>query len=164
MTTLFIGRFQGFHNGHYKQIIEAVKATGNVVLCIGEASSLSDKNPFELRKVIDSILLSFSDNIEILEKVTIISVLDTSNEKWYKIISNVVSYYNVSHIAGKKKDVETQTYIDKIIEQNNLIYLDFDIKTNISATEIREKLKENDLDFLKAKLPLGSFKVLTQQL
>ena len=50
-TSIFIGRFQPFHEGHFNLFLNAFKKNGQVAILIMDSKGINKKNPFSFSKV-----------------------------------------------------------------------------------------------------------------
>lgn len=54
-STLMIGRYQPFHDGHFALFLEAIKRSGQVVIAVRDTGGTDEKNPFDFQFVKDQI-------------------------------------------------------------------------------------------------------------
>lgn len=54
-STLMVGRYQPFHDGHFALFKEALKRTGQVVIAVRDTGGTDEKNPFNFEFVKDQI-------------------------------------------------------------------------------------------------------------
>lgn len=50
-TTLMLGRYQPFHDGHLELFKEALKKTGQVLIAVRDTHGTDEKNPFDFNYV-----------------------------------------------------------------------------------------------------------------
>ena len=107
--SVFIGRFQPFHNGHKIIIDEALKQSKKVIVLIGSANSPSTiRNPFSYEDRKKFILSSYDQNDK--ERIIIVPLNDIvyNDAKWIKNVQDCVYKHtgNSKSIAlvGHKKD------------------------------------------------------------
>ena len=50
-TSLLIGRFQPFHEGHYQLFLNGLKKTGQVAILVMDSYNMNKKNPFKFKDV-----------------------------------------------------------------------------------------------------------------
>jgi phosphopantetheine adenylyltransferase len=158
---LIVGRFQGFHNGHFQQLQQALNKTlNNVVVAIG-VGIVDDLNPFDFNFRVNCIKNSFSsDDADKFLFIPLYDDLDTNS--WLQSVSKLIDLFDISHLAGSKKDLSTTTYLNQILELNpKVTFCDFTSDLNISGTLVRELLNANEYIKLSKIVPQGCFKLLT---
>lgn len=88
--TVFIGRFQPFHNGHKQVIKEALKASKQVIILIGSSEQpRSTKNPFTYSERMEMIKNCFHANTNIHYRP--IKDYPYSNQEWIEEVQNTVN-------------------------------------------------------------------------
>jgi len=83
----YIGRFQPFHNGHYRALKWILEREGSVVVCIGSAQhSHKPDNPFTFAERYEMIWLQLrSDGL--LDRVAIVGVPDSDmHSTWVSLV------------------------------------------------------------------------------
>lgn len=68
-TALFIGRYQPFHDGHKKLIVEGLSRVGQVCIAVRDTAGIDDKNPlpFEaVRSRIEHALRQYEGRFEVI--------------------------------------------------------------------------------------------------
>ena len=75
-TAFMLGRYQPFHDGHKKLIIEGINRTGQVCIAIRDTQGTDEKNPFNLDEVEANIRKGLADYEG---KFTIIRVPNITN-------------------------------------------------------------------------------------
>lgn len=86
---LYIGRFQPFHNGHYRAIKDILKMEDEVIVCVAASQlSYTISNPFSSGERIEMILRSIK---ELRDKVIILTSPNTeSNSFW---VENIIDTF-----------------------------------------------------------------------
>ena len=153
---LVLGRFNHLHNGHIQIIDMARNLCKKTIILIGSAQESGTlRNPFKLetrKKIISKIYDS--------EDVIISSLADMTNEddicfEWGKyILDNVEKMYGRKPdlmIYGKDEsrkgwfsDVDSQNFSELIVSRE---------KIDISATELRQYLVDNNKEAWKKYVP-----------
>ncbi|RLF55842.1 MAG: nicotinamide-nucleotide adenylyltransferase, partial [Thermoplasmata archaeon] len=135
-TSLFLGRFQPFHNGHLSVVKYASKKYKKVIIAICSAQiHHTEKNPFTVWERHDMISLSLSE--EKLNNIEIVAVPDLKNpQAWSKFIKVVCTDFDT---------ILTNNDNTKELMQSVGVEIDTPPKTNnnLSATLIRKLLKES---------------------
>ena len=54
-TSLLIGRFQPFHEGHYQLFLNGLKKTGQVMILVMDSYNINKKNPYRFKEVKNKI-------------------------------------------------------------------------------------------------------------
>lgn len=173
--TVFIGRFQPFHNGHYYVVKQALELSDNLIIVLGshrKAPSLANPFSSEQRTKIIRSTLTPEEN----ERVIITCVEDHAyiHSKWIAEVQKAVSSAIFSHgfiagptkisLIGHKKD--TSSFYLKMfpnwesidVESHTSVARHFSVPTLAvtSATDIREFIYENyghiDEDVLSREL------------
>lgn len=90
--SMFIGRWQPWHNGHRWLIDQRLKEGKNVLICVREVSK-DDKNPYNPNDVKANVENELKDLID-LEKVKVIIIPDIESVNYgrgvgYEIIEHV---------------------------------------------------------------------------
>ena len=75
-TAFMLGRYQPFHDGHKKLIVEGIKRTGQVCIAIRDTQGTDSKNPFSFEEVEANIRKGM---LEYEGKYTIIRVPNITN-------------------------------------------------------------------------------------
>lgn len=94
-TALFVGRFQPFHKGHYRTLLELIKKHAQVVLGIGSSQALPTlQNPFTAREREELIRISLPEKA--LEKVRFVHIPDINDDNlWVAHVQNLVGPFDV---------------------------------------------------------------------
>lgn len=142
--SVFIGRFQPFHNGHLSTVKKALSQSKNVIILIGSATGArSPKNPFTADERRRMIMAAMKDE-GLEERVTCLNLRDFSlaDNAWIaevqQLVSSVTDPGSKICLSGVDKD-ESSWYL-KILKRwpKNL----FKISVDISATDVRKVLFE----------------------
>ncbi|MBN8828116.1 MAG: adenylyltransferase/cytidyltransferase family protein [Sphingobacteriia bacterium] len=152
--TVFIGRFQPFHDGHLKVVESALQVSEKIIILCGSANKpRSFKNP-----------LTFSERKELISKVLednynnryFIEALDDyeSDDDWRNSVLN-----SVKKIAGKGKtrvalighQKDASSYYLSLFPEWR--YLEVENYQGINATDIRKLISQNKIDEVKHFLP-----------
>ncbi len=145
--SVFIGRFQPFHNSHKKVIIETLKEVDRVIVIIGSVrTTITVKNPWTFEERKKMIQRSFEP--EIRKKLIIIGCRDYTYamQNWISGVQAEVGklgipYEDMVQITGCYKD-DTSFYLKCFPQWNPVIkHPNYD---NINGTDIRAKLFEAD--------------------
>jgi nicotinamide-nucleotide adenylyltransferase len=137
MNTLFIGRFQPFHNGHLHDIKNALKFSDKIIIAIGSSQEKETKeNPFsyeERKEMIEKV--SRKENLK--GDISIIAVPDINDDdKW---VEHVVS------IVGKIDIVYTGNgWVKRLFSEEGFKVEDVHMFEDINATEIRKRIDRNE--------------------
>ena len=68
-TTLMLGRYQPFHDGHLALFLEALKKTGQVLIAVRDTANIDNKNPFDfdmVKKFIDQKLADYQGQYQVI--------------------------------------------------------------------------------------------------
>lgn len=138
-TSLFIGRFQPFHNGHLRVLETMCKTFDKVIIGIGSSNvDKTEKNPYDLKtrkKMINKSLKPFHfTNYEIIE---IPDINDPPN--WVNHVLSIISEFSVV--------ITNNNFTRKLFEEKGYFVMGtigYDEETRLSASQIRKKMKEND--------------------
>jgi len=106
-TTVYIGRFQPFHEGHKKIFLKALKKNGQVAILVMDSYGINKKNPFKFSFVKKKILACLKDykNKYTIIKIPVTSHLVYGRKVGYKIqkISLPTKIENISATKIRKK-------------------------------------------------------------
>ena len=86
-TSIYIGRFQPFHDGHKTLFLKTLKKNGQVAILIMDSYKINDKNPFKfskVKKLIDQKLKHYK-NKYIIIKIPVVSDVVYGRKVGYKI-------------------------------------------------------------------------------
>lgn len=169
---IFLSRMQPIHNAHLWLIENALKENDKVLIMIGSANKKgTDRNPLDItirRKIVEEALIEkFGKNYE--EKIKIMELPDWSTEKnttdteWGRLVYyNVVSNMDVkkfSYYCSEEPKLIKGWFDEYLKERINFRFFSRDNQFNgLSATKIREALKEDNIDYIKEYCPKCIYK------
>lgn len=89
-SALYIGRFQPFHNGHYKVVKQLLEKHEKLILVIGSSESpISEKNPFSAAE--RAMMVRRSVEEEDLARITIVPVPDINDHsRWVGHVRSLI--------------------------------------------------------------------------
>ena len=92
-TSIYIGRFQPFHNGHKTLFLNALKKNNQVAILVMDSFNVNKKNPFTFREVKKRITQALSEYRRkfIIIKIPVVSEVIYGRKVGYKIRKIVVS-------------------------------------------------------------------------
>ena len=158
---VYIGRFQPFHNGHYRTIQEAFRLAHRViVLCGSDQSPRTLRNPFDTKERVDMIKQSFPHYEQ--ERLIIKGLPDfTYNENaWVEAVQREVRGFAAIYpsknigLIGFNKD--QSSYYLKLFPQWEVVDQQHD---TLDATPIREGYLDHGM-IDTSKLPLSTVAVM----
>jgi len=139
MKALFIGRFQPFHNGHFKIIKKASKKYDEVIIGIGSSQyGHTNKNPFtsnERKLMIEKSLIKIG-----VKNYKIMLIPDIHNPpKWVDHVLSIISDFDV---VITNNNFTKQLFSEKgfVIKETPLYN-----KDKYSGKVIRYKIKNNEM-------------------
>jgi len=164
---VYLGRFQPLHNGHFKNILTALKNEDYLIVFISRAEVEEYKNthnPYSYNTRKEFIEESIKEiNSGFLSKISILpfypakedllttdtnpsfesKIIDELNEVFdYKINKgNIHTKFNLS-VYGAKKDQDTSDYLDDIVSKSIVKNSKF-VESTMNATDIRILMDEN---------------------
>ncbi len=149
MTGLFIGRFQPFHHGH-KSVLEAMMTDGVQRIIIGIGSSQysgQPNNPWtaEQRRAVIEVSIQ-----ELLERIAIeiIDIPDIHDDAgWVSHVDGLVGGYDVIYSGNQ--------WVKDLMEAAGHTVKPIEMKVQVSATMIRDALKNGDDAFWQAHIHPG---------
>ncbi len=158
--TVFIGRFQPFHTGHLKVVLEGLKQADKLILLIGSAwQPRNTRNPWthQEREEMIRACLSDADNARLL----CLPLMDVpyNDEIWVRNVQSTVNGLVTAHHAtphrpakitliGHKKD-QTGFYLNLFPQWHSI---SIENHRDISATPLREDFFINDSKEVVEKL------------
>lgn len=141
----YIGRFQPFHNGHLKMVLEALKQVNHLIIFIGSSSTERIlKNPFIASERQEMIHGCLSDDDK--KRVSYAFVADHPDDNvWYETIrENISKVVHASHIPCEDKQIaligyekDASSYYLKNFEQYSNLMTKESYFENLSSTPIR---------------------------
>jgi bifunctional NMN adenylyltransferase/nudix hydrolase len=163
-----LGRFEPFHNGHKKNILEGLELAEKVIIILGSANKpRTIENPFTVAERQEFIRQSIPEKYR--NRILFNSVEDTiyTNLEWVQrvqmAVQAVVMDYFPGHYAdakiaiiGHHKDKSTSDYLDQFKNWDAVEAGPY-IKENggipVSATKIRELMFTNYLGYVQSNVP-----------
>ena len=151
---LITGRFQVLHKGHADMISKALSICERVILFIGSSQeSRTKSNPLTFEERKELITEVFEPQVE-KGRLIILPLPDAGlgdNEKWGDyVLSNIPAEYGTPDIAISGRESRRATWFDN----HNIAEL-FTAKTvDVSATEMRKRLIDDDVQFWQEYTPL----------
>lgn len=76
-TALFLGRYQPFHDGHKKLIVEGLNRVGQVIIAVRDTQGTDEKNPFDFQYVksrIETAMAEYRGRFEIIQVPNITNI------------------------------------------------------------------------------------------
>lgn len=150
---LIVGRFQVLHLGHADMINKALAICDRVFIMIGSSQeSRTAKNPltFEERKEMISAVFEYEVKSE---RIVILPLPDAglgNNEKWGDyVFASIPGGYPKPDITISGRESRRSTWFDN----QNIAELFIEKTVNISASEMRKFLKNDDETAWKAYSP-----------
>lgn len=94
-TALFIGRFQPFHNGHYRSVKKLIKKHDKVCIAIGSSDKYNTiENPFTFSERKRMIKSCFKKQ----RKIRVIAVPDIhDDERWVSHVISLVPEFSIAY-------------------------------------------------------------------
>lgn len=131
MITLFIGRFQPFHNGHLYDIRNALKFSDKVIIGIGSSQEKNtSENPLsyeERKRMIEDALSSAG-----VTKFKIISIPDINDDsKWVEHVKSIAHKFDIVYTGNP--------YVKKLFLEKGFRVKDVEFLPGINATDIRKR-------------------------
>lgn len=86
-TSIYIGRFQPIHDGHFEIIKKAIKKNGQLAILVMDSYKINKKNPFtfnQVKKRIQKKLISYEGKYQVL-KIPVVSEFIYGRTVGYKI-------------------------------------------------------------------------------
>lgn len=86
-TSVYIGRFQPFHNGHKQIFLKALKRSGQVAILVMYSEGVGNKNPYKFNYVKNKIIenLKKYKNNFIIIKIPVVNEVVYGRKVGYKI-------------------------------------------------------------------------------
>ena len=132
MITLYVGRFQPFHNGHFHDVKKALSFSGSLIIAIGS----SQENNTKLNQ------FSFAERKEMIERAIgkrarIIAIPDVNNDEiWLSNLKSMAGHFDALYTGNER--------VKRIFESNGLTVKDVEILEGISSTKIRNKMHNGE--------------------
>ncbi len=150
-VSLFIGRFQPFHNGHLYSLKKAFELAEKVIVGIGSSQeSGTENNPFnyELRKkMIESL------SVESGKDVKIVPVPDMfDDKKWGDLIQEILRNEGLS--PAEVVAVGNNDWTNRILREIRVEVFETGLykRDELEGIKIRELIKINDVQW-KMRVP-----------
>ena len=180
---LFIGRLNPPHIGHISIINKALKENDEVLILLWTPLEKNKKDPldFNIRKKLLEIIFVKDDNLKIIElldnKSDLIWIKNISKiiDENYKIKESIKSQNNINfywgdfkndsaYIAFEEYNNELTKYnINYIESSRNNSFIEYEWKKyNISATNLREALKNKDYKLAKTFCDIKIFDLIKE--
>lgn len=102
-TSILIGRFQPFHEGHFKLFLNGLKKSGQVSILVMDSYKVGKKNPLKfvkVKKIIKQKLKKYSGRYNII-KIPLTKEIIYGRKVGYKI-RNVKLSKKIQMISGTK--------------------------------------------------------------
>lgn len=133
MITLFIGRFQPFHNGHLYALEQINKEADKIIIGIGSSQYQNTKeNPFSAEQRIEMIRSTLKDNYN----YEIHLIPDIHNDpKWVEHVCQIVPNFDVVYTGNP--------HTKMLFEKAGFKVKGIEILPGVSGTIIRDKMVTN---------------------
>lgn len=153
-TGVYLGRFSPFHKGHQETLRRVIERHGinHVLVLIGSTNTRNSRTPytFEQRK---TMIQNLFPDVRIMPlpdgKANLMYFDGSTNEMWLDNVEKIQNDLKESFVfyGGKKEDLEilAERFPTEIIMDRN-------IDPNLSSTNIRKAMDENDLTVLEKYL------------
>ena len=135
-ASIFIGRFQPFHNGHLFAVKEIINNNNLITIAIG-SSQLSHqiRNPFTFEERMKMIQKTLENEKIPNSKFSIIPLPDSnSHSEWINQLNSLFPDYDVL-FSNDPLTIELTKNLGKISKQINLLS-----RWKYSATEVRDRI------------------------
>ena len=131
-TSIFIGRFQPFHEGHKRIFLKTLRSSGQVAILVMDSHKVGIKNPLKFKDVKKKINLRLKlyKKKYIIIKIPVVNELIYGRKVGYKI--KKIRNRNTENISATK----IRTKAKKKFGKNYVKYLE---KANISDLIFLEK-------------------------
>lgn len=132
MISLFVGRFQPFHNGHLHDIRKALEFSDKVIIGVGSSQEKYTKtNPFsyeERKEMIEKTLYN-----EGIEDFTITGISDINDDKrWVEHVISIVGKVDIIYTGNPK--------VKKLFSEKGYDVRMVSFLEGVTATEIRKRM------------------------
>lgn len=152
-TGMIVGRFQGFHNEHYRMIKTALSMCEKVVVFIGSAQEYgTERNPFHvsIRKKMIEDCFKFEVNMGqlIVKPLEDLTNENDISEEWGNYVLENFKKYTGKKIPscmfyGKTENGEIDGWFDKRKVANSAEFVFSRNHNKLSATKIRQYIIED---------------------
>lgn len=150
--TVFIGRFQPFHAGHYEVVKEALEVSNKLIMFLGSADSPREsRNPYSyeeriqiikvavLPREFDRIIFKPANDYPYNDARWVAQIVDGVDEEWNKISWHSSPKKEGIALIGHRKD-HTSYYLDMFPQWGSIGVKHF---AGLNATDIRQWLYDN---------------------
>lgn len=155
-VSVFIGRFQPFHAGHYAIVQSALEQTDYLIMVLGSnKKSINTRDPLTTHQRIDIIKSSL--NREQLERIRFVKVEDYEYnlDKWIAGVNTAVANANLPwhsgptsyYLAGMMKD-HSSFYLNLFPNYKSIICKVDEYDNTLSSTFIRKLWYEGERELL----------------
>ena len=160
---VILARFQPIHNGHIHLIKQACKENEEVLILIGSANKVNSRNPIPVELREQYVIESLKE--QGLEKQCIIKTLDDLGEEtdngyeWgfylYANIAKYTGHHNFTMYYSDGFEIVTTWFPGYILRNHISLSLlsRGSIESGVSATTVREYIKNSDYPGLKLSVP-----------
>lgn len=133
-TALFVGRFQPFHKGHMRAVLDILKECDKVIVCVGSAQeSRTEQNPLSYDQRTEMIKYALGDAEVPLRKYKIIALTDVNNDLlWIGHVESHCPKFDVVYTGN--------SHVKKLFARSGYKVKDVDIFRNVSSSMIRRKM------------------------
>lgn len=137
-TALFIGRFQPLHNGHLQIIKEILKQHDHIIIGVGSSQEKDTKlNPLSAQTRVKLIKEALKTEGIIRKQYSIILLPDIHDQKnWAAYVNGLVPEFDTLYTGSD--------FTKKCYNNAGKKIIDIPRIKNISATDIRERIINND--------------------
>lgn len=166
---VYIGRFQPFHNGHQKIVLEASKIAKNVLILIGSSrTSLTSKNPWSTDQRLEMIENSDLGNQEVI--IDFIPDYTYNDTLWIQEVGQAVEGLIESRsinpkkiaIIGHSKD-HSSFYLNYFPQWKFINFPAYpEHGETIDATKIRNLIFKGDYSFVQSVVPPFVYQQIVQ--
>ena len=157
---VILARLQPIHNGHIALIEKASSENDEVIVLIGSADKLNERNPipFPIRFKLACDALSHLNNVSIHGLDDLSTEADNSHEWGFYLYSKIVSIINQSNFTIYYSDgfeIITSWFPGFILRNNVSLSLlaRGSVEKGISATRVRELIIGSNLEELEKVVP-----------
>lgn len=166
---VILGRYQPLTLSHAAGIERLFSICDRVVVCIGSADKVNERNPLPIDLRYDIIANHITHNrlngkYRPETKAHILRLRDWTDEADTNTEFGDHLYYNIYNTTGDKDFMILSAEIDSVAKwfsEDKLKHIEFlqgYRVDNISATHVRKAFMENDISFLEEALPEDLFK------
>lgn len=140
-SALTIMRLQPLHNGHKKIIDTMLTENERIILLIGSMNAKDEKNPYSFETRVQMVKTIYQKEIS-EQKLIVKGIKDINNPpKWVDYVKKHLPFDVSTYYCGTGQDA------DLFKENNFKIKLFCRKNLPVSGTQIRNKIKTNDLSW-----------------